>query len=96
MTTDARADAGRDRQGHLRGAPPGPLAGDGSLPGRWAWSSPPALGCPRPLTAPRAAPARPASHPSSGPPPPKGWRVDRRNAKVETLIQMDMDTEFTA
>ena len=36
MTTDARADAGRDRQGHLRGAPPGPLAGDGSLPGRWA------------------------------------------------------------
>ncbi len=24
------------------------------------------------------------------------WRVDRRNAKVGTLIQMDMDTEFPA
>ena len=36
MTTDARADAGRDRQGHLRGAPQGPLPGDGSLQSRWA------------------------------------------------------------
>ena len=34
LVTWERADAGRDRQGHLRGAPPGPLAGDGSLPGR--------------------------------------------------------------
>ena len=39
------------------------LAGDGSLPGRWAWSSHQLWAVPVPLTAPRAAPARPASQP---------------------------------